>query len=310
MRNAIGMLEALQRLARKGDAKRQREIASQYFAVHIAWLDCPEHGRTQRLALIQRAARKEPDAIRALDAVTKAWEAKHGTRTRFGSMQLAHVDTVGNGTSDVFGNTRVAWQRFATWTALRALTSSPKYQAARASIRQITALAHGFPTIAAAQAAGLTIETNHGEYRRTQRALRAFMAANMVLSFRTTGYRTAWYSYRLSTPEIPKAIAREQAEQKRTVRVVRELIADVEAHATRRLTNEDAAAIYDEVKAHGWHDVDLLAPEMRKAIAGSVQFTRTMAGRTYIRLTRSSAAELERQQRALIVAVGRHVMRC
>jgi len=311
MRNALNILANLTKAARQSKARKggapHRE---HYFAVHVAWLDCPEHGRTQRLALIQRAARKEPDALRALDAVTQAWEAKHGKRTRFGSIQLSHLDSVGNGTSDVFGNKRVAWQRFAVWVALRALTSSPKFQATRASIRQIAALANGFPTIAAATADGLTIETNHAEYRRTQRAIGAFMRANMVLSFRTKGYRTAWYSYRLSTPEMPRAIALEQAEQKRTVRVVRELIADIETHATKRLTNEDAAAIYDEVKPHGWHDVDLLSPEMRQAIAGNVKFTRTMAGRTYVRLTKSSAAELEREHRALIATVGRHVMRC
>lgn len=304
--NHIQILATLQTVAR--DTKQQRAKKAHYFAVQIAWLDCPEDSRLDRLQLIQRASRADTAALRALDEITRLWQSKHGTRSRYGSVQRSHIDSVCNGSAEVFGCARSGWQRFASWVALRAITSSKRYQAARASIKHVAALAHGMPTVAAAIANGVDLTANHGAYRRTQRALRMFAAHNMVKQWRASGWRTNWYSYRLSTPHIPEAIVTAQAQRKRNIAIVKTLIADVESQ--RALTASEAAEVYGKVKPSGWHDIALVPEAMRTSIAPNIKYSKTVGGRQYVRLTLCSPTELRQAENLLLSTVGGYVMRC
>lgn len=295
--------DVLRRLTRS----ERSHMAKSYFPVHVAWLQCQEHERAHRLASIQSAARGEPRAAAELAKVTEAWEARYGKRTRFAGILKSHIDTIGNGVHEVWGDRRNAWSRFAGYVALRAVVSHKSYGAMRASYRQIAALSLGFPTVAAAIDAGHDLTANHGMYRRTQRTVKAIVAAGLVLSWKQSGYRTLWYSLRLATPDVPKAIAREQAATKRNLRLVRELIADV-TEAAPRIEPSQAAAIYTDVRALGWHDAELIALP-REAYAHAVTATEFIGGRRYVRLTRCNATEYQRAKAGLHNAVGRHVLR-
>jgi hypothetical protein len=297
---AYNLLHELTKPMRKGFAKH-------YTSVSIAWLDCAAGDEHQRLALIQRAARKDSQALAALDAITAQWEAKHGKRARYGSIPLAALDAVGNGAHEVFGNRRSSWQRFATYVALRAVTSHRKYQVMRASYAQIGALSLGFPTIAAAVAAGVDMSAQHSIYRKVQRSIRAFARAGMVLQWQQQGYRTCFYSYRISDATAMQGISAELASNKRNIRMVRELIADVSNQPNAVIAADDAATVYSQVKALGWHDTALLdIPQ--SAVAGLVTATERIAGRKYVRLSRCSATELQHSRNQLHSIVGRYVL--
>lgn len=303
--NTTRAADVLRRMTRR---ERSHKAAG-YFAVHVAWLQCEEHERPQRLATIQSAARGEPQAIANLARVTEAWEARHGRRTRFAGILKSHIDTIGNGVHEVWGNRRNAWSRFAGYVALRAVASHKEYAAMRASYSQIAALSLGFPTVATAIAAGCDLTANHALYRRTQRTVKAVAAAGLVLRWRESGFRTLWYSFRLATPDVPRAIAREQSETKRNLRLVRELIAET-APTAPRIEPSQAAAIYTDVRALGWHDADLITMP-RESYAHIITATEYIGGRRYVRLTRCNATEYHRAKAALHNAVGRHVLsRC
>lgn len=301
--NTKRAVDVLRRLTR---GERSHKAAG-YFAVHVAWLQCQEHERAHRLACIQSAARGEAGAIKTLAMVTESWEAKHGRRTRFAGILKSHIDTIGNGVHEVWGDRRNAWNRFAGYVALRAVASHKAYAAMRASYAQIAALSLGFPTVAAAMDAGHDLTANRGLYRRTQRTVKAIAAAGLVLRWKQSGYRTLWYSFRLATPDVPKAIAREQAATKQNLKLVRELIADVSPTA-QRIEPSQAAAIYTDVRALGWHDAELITLP-REAYAHAVTATEFIGGRRYVRLTRCNATEYQRAKAGLHNAVGRHVLR-
>ena len=292
----------LQTLTR-GANKRK---AGAYYHVHIAWLDCKADEQAERLALIQRAAREDVEARAHLDGITEAWQQKYGRRTRYGSVLRAHLDGIGNGVHDVWGNRRTAWQRFAVYVALRACTSHAKYQAQRASYAQIGALSLGYPTIAAATAAGCDTGANKGLYRRVQRSVHAISRAGLVLQFRQQGYRTAWYSYRLSTPDVAKSIAAEQAINKRNISVVRQLISDI--GSAQRIEPSQAASIYADVKNIGWHDAELITLP-REHVAKLVTATECIGGRRYVRLTRTTKHDYQHAIAQLHGAIGRHLQR-
>lgn len=280
--------------------------AGAYYHVHIAWLDCKADEQAKRLALIQRAAREDAEARAQLDGITEAWQRKYGRRTRYGSVLRAHLDGIGNGVHDVWGNRRTAWQRFAVYVALRACTSHAKYQAQRASYAQIGALSLGYPTIAAATAAGCDTGANKGLYRRVQRSVHAISRAGLVLQFRQQGYRTAWYSYRLSTPDVAKSIAAEQAINKRNISVVRQLISDI--GSAQRIEPSQAASIYADVKNIGWHDAELITLP-REHVAKLVTATECIGGRRYVRLTRTTQHDYQHAIAQLHGAIGRHLQR-
>ena len=308
--NARSAADILRRMTKPKEGKEGKaHKAAAYFAVHIAWLDCADADRTRRLAQIQRAARGEATAAAELAKVTEAWQARHGRRTRFAGVLKSHIDTIGNGCHEVWGDRRTAWHRFASYVALRAVTSRSDRAATRASYAQIAALALGFPTIAAAMEAGHDLTPNRAMYRRTQRAVRACAAAGLVMQWRQKGFRSCWYSYRVSTPDVPRAIAEQQAANKRNLRAVRELIAET-ATPPRRIEPSQAAAIYTDVRALGWHDVDLITLP-RESYAHAVTATERIGGRQYVRLTRGTATEFQTARAGLHNAIGRHVLsRC
>lgn len=296
--NVYAMLHTLTKPARK-------RMAANYVSIPIAWLWDAQGRELERLDTIQRALRKDSAALAWLDAHTHRWQSLHGARIRYGSIQRDMLATLCNGSHDVFGSRRVAWHRFATWVALRAITSHPKHLATRASYQHIAALAMGYPTCAAAQRDGVDLTPHHSHYRRVQRSVAAFRTANMVLVWQQKGYRANWYSYLVSNREHAHAIAKQQATDKLNRQTLRKLIADT---ATTPLTISTTAAIgiYNEVQDFGWHDTAL-----RAIPTGShIMATERVGGRTYVRLSRCNATELQQQRSRLHAVIAHHVQSC
>ncbi len=296
-------LDSMRSTGRRRDKRRRKQTA--YFAVQIAWLHnvTTEPERLGRLALIANAARGDAKARDALAAITERWQSQYGRRSRFGSVQVSHIDAAYNGTSDVFGDRRTAWLRFATWVALRAATQHGKRQAMRASYSQVTALAHGYATIADATAAGLDTTPQRSAARRTERSIKAFAAANMVLQWRGAGFRTCFYSYRLANPETPRAIAAEQNQRKQLAKAGRAILDATPATPAPVITEAtEAQRLYDELRPLGWHDRELVDVPAA-TLASIVTDTQRIAGRNYVRLSRY-ASETDRQtQRAKAAAI-------
>ena len=294
---------------RRKAADANNAKAARYVRVPIAWLHGVSHDsrpqQIQRIATIQEAVRGNEHALAKLNEITTSWERVHKRRTRYGSVAIDHIEALGNGTHDVWGDKRTAWARFATYVALRALTSHPKRHAVRASYAQIAALAHGVPKIAIAEAIGIDLAPHHATYRRTQRAIKAFTDSRLVLQWRQAGYRTAFYSYRINSPEIAKAIAADLARAKVERRKGRMMLDAVRAF--ERITDEQAERIEADVSPHGWHDAALtgLSAEQIEALAKDRQ---RIGGRTYVMLTRTNDTDRRRARSKLIEAVGRHTM--
>lgn len=291
---AASLLHTLTKPARK-------RMADNYVSIPIPWLWDVQGRELERLDIIQRALRKDSAALAWLDALTYRWQSLHGARIRYGSIQRDMLTTLCNGSHDVFGSRRVAWHRFATWVALRAITSHPKHLATRASYQHIAALSMGYPTCAAAQRDGVDLTAQHSHYRRVQRSVAAFRTAGMVLVWQQKGYRTNWYSYLVTNPEHAHGIAKQQAEDKRNRQTLRKLIADTTG-APLTISTTAAIGIYNEVQDFGWHDTAL------RAIPTGAHITTTerVGGRTYVRLSRCNATELERERSRLHAIIGRY----
>lgn len=304
---------------------KRQGMKDKYVRIPIAWLylangeamkDNPERtlwcDAKTRTALIQAAAMGNPMALQHLHGIERtlrmaANERGERYRERYGSIPRKYLDAVCDGKHPVFGDPRSGWYRFAAYVALRSLTSSPNYQAMRASYAQIAALAHGMPTIAQAQTkvCGFDVSPNKALYRKTQRALDAFVHAGMVLRIHQSGYRVPFYSYRIQSPETARAVAAASARAKAARKAARMLD---KGDALPNISDDDARAINEEASKYGWHDAALtdLSRDQLDAIA---QVWERVAGRTYVQLSRASTAEQQRLRGKLREVIGRHALR-
>lgn len=313
---------------RQRHAKRQA-MKDQYVRIPIAWLylaNSDTATRKQwtdaerlswcdartRLALIQTAVMGNRTALERLQHIERtlrhaATQDGRRYRERYGSIPRKYLDAVCDGKHPVFGDPRSGWYRFAAYVALRSLTSSPNYQAMRASYAQIAALAHGMPTIAQAHVwcVGFDVSPNKALYRKTQRAIDAFVRAGMVLRIHQSGYRVPFYSYHIQSPETARAVAAASARAKAERKAARMLD---KGDTPPSISDDDARAINEEASKYGWHDAALtdLSRDQLDAIA---QVWERVAGRTYVQLSRASTTEQQRLRGKLHEVIGRHAIR-
>jgi hypothetical protein len=306
--NAYEALHSLTKQERKA-------MARDYAKVPIAWLygmhGKPWYEQERRLLLIADAMdggceEQSRAAIAKLDEVTRDYAARFGKESagRYGSIREDTVGSFINASYGAFGDRRVLWHRFATWVALRSITSHPKYKAVRASYQHIAALSLGFPTITAARNSGHDLSPNRAIYRQVQRSIRAFRDVGLVLVWRTKGYRDNWYSYLLSNPEQAYQIAAQRAHEKASRQAAQKLI-QRQASEPLVITQTAAVAIYSDVEPIGWHDTAL------RQIPTGVRITATerIGNREYVMLTRCNATQQKTARAKLHTVVGNHV-RC
>ena len=282
----------------------RKKMAAEYVSIPIAWL-YDAHGseqQHQRLQLIVSALDKDSNALAQLDRVTHDYVSRFGSKLRYGSIRRDTLATLTNGSHEVFGSRRVAWHRFASWVALRAITSHAKYKAVRASYQHIAALSLGFPTITAAINSGYDLSPNRAIYRRVQRSVSAFRTARMVLAWQQKGYRANWYSYLLSDPNAAYEIASQRAHDKANRQHTQKLIRRA-ASVPITITQTAAVAIYNDVQSMGWHDTAL----RQIPVGVHVTATERIGNREYVMLTRCNATDLTTVRARLHAVIGKHV---
>jgi hypothetical protein len=281
-------------------------MAADYVSIPIAWL-YDAHGseqQHQRLQLIVSALDKDSNALAQLDKLTSIYALRFREPLRYGSIRRDTLNSI-IGSYGAFGSPNrpsVQWQRFATWVALRAITSHPKYKALRASYQHIAALSLGYPRIKDALDDEYDLSPNRAIYRQVQRAIRAFKDVGLVLVWKQKGYRTNWYSYLLSDPKMAYEIASQRAQKEAIKRETQKQI-QKDANRPTEIDETIAEAIYNDVQGFGWHDT-----ELRQIPLGvPVTATERIGNRQYVMLTRCNATDLTTQRARLHAVVGKYV---